>query len=169
MFSNGHCKHQFPPVPCGIMRLTNFTDYGLRALMLLADEPDRAISTAEIANKFQISRHHLTKAMATLSAAGFVITQRGGHGGARLARPAKDIKIGQVVRVLEQGQSLVECFDQGGGLCAITAACRLKSMLAGAEQAFLNDLDRYSLADCKAVFSFTNQPAENNATSGNLT
>lgn len=123
--------------------------------MMLADEPDRSISTAEIADKFNISRHHLTKAMAALSTAGFVKTQRGSGGGARLARSAKDIRIGEVVRVLEQGQSLVECFDQGGGNCAITAACRLKSMLAGAEQAFLNDLDRYTLADCKAVFSFS--------------
>lgn len=126
--------------------------------MILADDPDRAISTAEIADKFGISRHHLTKAMATLSTAGFVKTQRGSGGGARLSRPAKDIRIGEVVRILEQGQSLVECFDQDGGSCAITAACRLKSMLAGAEQAFLNDLDQYSLADCKAVFSFPNRP-----------
>ncbi|MBL4767257.1 MAG: Rrf2 family transcriptional regulator [Rhodobacteraceae bacterium] len=137
------------------MRLTTFTDFGLRALMLLADDPDRAISTAEIADKFSISRHHLTKAMATLSTAGFITTQRGSGGGARLARPAKDIKIGEVVRVLEQGQSLVECFEPCGGSCAITSACRLKSMLAGAEQAFLDDLNQYSLADCKAVFSFS--------------
>lgn len=126
--------------------------------MMLADDPDRAISTAEIADKFAISRHHLTKAMATLSTAGFVKTQRGSGGGARLSRPAKDIKIGEVVRILEQGQSLVECFDQDGGSCVITATCRLKSMLAGAEQAFLNDLDQYSLADCKAVFSFPGYP-----------
>lgn len=123
--------------------------------MMLADEPDRSISTAEIADKFNISRHHLTKAMAALSTAGFVKTQRGSGGGARLAHPAKDIRIGEVVRILEQGQSLVECFDQDGGSCAITAACQLKSMIAGAEQAFLNDLDRYTLADCKAVFSFS--------------
>lgn len=136
------------------MRLTTFTDYGLRALMMLANEPDRAISTAEISESFKISRHHLTKVMATLSTDGFIKTQRGSGGGARLARSAKDIKIGEVVRMLEQGQSLVECFDHDGGSCAITSACRLKSMFASAENAFLNDLDQYTLADCKAEFSF---------------
>lgn len=122
--------------------------------MMLANEPDRAISTAEISDSFNISRHHLAKVMATLSADGFIKTQRGSGGGARLARLAKDIKIGEVVRSLEQEQSLVECFGHGGGACAITATCRLKSMFASAENAFLNDLDQYTLADCKAGFSF---------------
>ena len=43
------------------MRLTAFTDYGLRALMRLAGEPERLFTTEEIAREFDISRHHLTK------------------------------------------------------------------------------------------------------------
>lgn len=136
------------------MRLTSFTDFGLRALMMLADTPERAISTAEIADKFNISRHHLAKAMAALSTAGYIKTQRGKGGGAKLAMPAQEIRIGEVVKVLERGQSLVECFDANGGACAITPACRLKTMLAGAEKAFLSDLDQYTLEDCKGAFSF---------------
>lgn len=130
------------------MRLTSFTDYGLRALMRIASDTTRAWSTAEIADEFGISRNHLTKAMALLASEGFLATRRGGGGGAMLARPADTISIGDVVRVLERGQSLVECFQADGGACFITPVCQLKGMLAEAEQAFLAQLDQQRLSDC---------------------
>lgn len=129
------------------MRLTSFTDFGLRALMRMASDPDRAFSTADLAEEFALSRHHLTKIMAALAQAGIVSTRRGGGGGAMLARPAGRIGLGEVVRVLEAGQPLVECFAASGGDCTITGCCRLKSRLRSAEAAFLADLDRSTLAD----------------------
>lgn len=129
------------------MRLTSFTDYGLRALMRIGSEPDRGYSTAELAEEFALSRNHLTKIITALSKAGIVTTRRGGGGGAKLARPASDIRLGEVVRVLEAGQPLVECFDSGRGNCTIIGCCRLKARLRSAETAFLDDLDRSTLAD----------------------
>ncbi len=130
------------------MRLTAFTDFGLRALMRIASEPERAFSTAEIADEFGISRHHLTKTMAALANAGFLTTRRGAGGGAMLARPAAQIGLGEVVRVLERDQPLVECFRVDGGACVITPQCRLKTFLFAAEAAFLDRLDHFTLADC---------------------
>ena len=129
------------------MRLTTFTDYGLRMLMRMASAPGRAFSTAELADEFGLSRHHLTKIMQRLAGAGIVATRRGGGGGAVLARSAADIRLGDVVRLLEQGQALVECFAPGGGDCTIDGCCRLKARLRSAEAAFLADLDRSTLAD----------------------
>lgn len=129
------------------MRLTSFTDYGLRALMRIASDPARGFSTAELAAEFGLSRHHLTKIVQRLAQGGIVATRRGGGGGATLARPAREIALGTVVRLLEQDQALVECFAGDGGNCAITGACRLKARLRSAEQAFLRDLDRATLAD----------------------
>lgn len=129
------------------MRLTSFTDFGLRALMRMASAPDRAFSTAELAEEFALSRNHLTKIMAALAQAGIVTTRRGGGGGAMLARPADQIRLGDVVRVLEAGQALVACFDSTGGACSITGCCRLKVRLRSAEAAFLAELNRSTLAD----------------------
>jgi len=129
------------------MRLTSFTDYGLRMLMRMAGAPDRAFSTAELADEFLLSRHHLTKIMQKLSRAGYVTTKRGGGGGAVLARLAGDIRLGAVIRLLEEGQPLVECFGADGGDCTIDGRCRLKARLRSAEAAFLADLDRTTLAD----------------------
>lgn len=129
------------------MRLTSFTDYGLRALMRMAGEPERAFSTADLAAEFGLSRHHLAKIMQRLAAGGFVATRRGAGGGAVLARDPGEIRLGAVVCLLEEGQALVECFAPGGGDCTITGRCRLKAQLRAAEEAFLGTLDRSTLAD----------------------
>ncbi|MBM1818028.1 Rrf2 family transcriptional regulator [Sulfitobacter pseudonitzschiae] len=128
------------------MRLTSFTDFGLRALMRMASAPDRAFTTAEIADEFSISRNHLNKVIQRLAKHGFVTTRRGAGGGAMLARPASEIGLGDVVRILEQDQALVECFAADGA-CCVTPVCRLRGKLYAAEAAFLAELDRSTLAD----------------------
>jgi Rrf2 family nitric oxide-sensitive transcriptional repressor len=129
------------------MRLTSFTDYGLRALMHMASAPGRGFSTAELADEFGISRHHLIKIMQRLVRGGIVATRRGGGGGATLARTPHEISLGDIVRVLEEGQALVECFAAGGGHCSIDGCCRLKGRLRAAERTFIAELDRSTLAD----------------------
>lgn len=129
------------------MKLTSFTDYGLRMLMRMAGAPGRAFSTQELAAEFGLSRHHLTKIMQRLARAGIVETRRGGGGGAVLARPPEEIRLGEVVRLLEEGQALVECLGPGGGDCVIDGRCGLKMRLRVAEAAFLASLDRSTLAD----------------------
>jgi len=134
------------------MRLTSFTDFGLRALMRMASDPGRAFSTAKLAAELALSRHHLTKIMASLAQAGIVITRRGSGGGARLGRPADQITLGDVVRVLEHGQALVDCFAADGGTCSLNGQCRLKVRLQRAETAFLTELERSTLADVALPF-----------------
>ncbi|MBS0540529.1 MAG: Rrf2 family transcriptional regulator [Proteobacteria bacterium] len=130
------------------MRLTAFTDFGLRALMRLAAEPERSFTSDEIAGEFAISRHHLIKVVRGLADAGYVQTQRGAGGGFRLARPPEAIRLGEVVRDLEQDQPMVECFRADGGACVLTPACRLRKRLSAAREAFLASLDATTLAEC---------------------
>ncbi len=130
------------------MRLTSFTDFGLRVLMRLAGEPDRAFTTAELADEFRVSRNHLAKVISALAGAGYLETRRGGAGGARLARPASDIRLGDVVARLEADQALVECFAPGESQCTMMPDCRLRARLTRAAQAFHNDLNRTTLAEC---------------------
>lgn len=130
------------------MRLAAFTDYGLRVLMRLADTPDEALTTSAIATEFRIPYNHLTKVVQDLARGGFVTTQRGAGGGLRLARPADTITLGEVVRFLEQRYAMVECFRADGGACVLTPRCRLRPQLAAAREAFLNELDKTSVAAC---------------------
>ena len=116
--------------------------------MRLAGEPERTFSTDEIATEFKISRNHLTKVVQALAATGLVVTRKGVGGGFKLARDSDCITLGEVVRLLEAEQALVECFRADGGNCVITPSCRLKGRLVAARNAFLAELDRTSLAEC---------------------
>ena len=130
------------------MRLTSFTDYGLRVLMRLAGAPDRMFTTDQIATEFAISRNHLAKVVQDLVRHGYVIAQRGKGGGLRLAKPARDIRLGDVVRQLGEATALVECFRADGGACVLRPTCALRQRLASAREAFLEVLNASTLADC---------------------
>lgn len=129
------------------MRLTVHTDYSLRVLMYLAAAPERRPTVGEIAGRHAISRNHLMKVVHRLGVAGFVQTLRGQKGGLRLARAAREINLGEVVRSAETGMALAPCFEPDGGRCALTPACRLRRVLQQAGDAFLFVLDGYTLAD----------------------
>lgn len=129
------------------MRLTSFTDYGLRLLMRMASAPETVFSTAELAEEFALSRHHLAKVVQQLARGGIVETRRGGGGGAMLCKDPSDVRIGDVVQLLEQGQALAECFRPDGGDCVIDGCCKLKARLRHAEARFLEDLNRSTLRD----------------------
>lgn len=116
-------------------------------LMRMASAPDRAYSTAELADEFELSRDHLAKISQLLANAGVIKTRRGGGGGASLALPASEIRLGTVVRLLEKGQPLVECLSADGGACTIDGQCRLKARMRSAEAAFLADLNQATLAE----------------------
>ncbi len=74
---------------------------------------------------------------------------RGRKGGIRLGKPASKINLGAIVRRTESDLALVPCFDDGDA-CPIGACCALTSVLREALAAFLDVLDRYTLADLMA-------------------
>lgn len=129
------------------MRLTVHTDYALRVLMYVAVRPEPRPTISAIAASYGISRNHLMKVVYQLGVAGYLETVRGKNGGLKLARPAGEIGLGEVVRRTEPDFALVPCFDPVGAACAITPACRLRSALHQARAAFLKVLDSYTLAD----------------------
>jgi Rrf2 family nitric oxide-sensitive transcriptional repressor len=132
------------------MRLTRYTDYGLRTLIALALPTEQLQTVTSISQSYGISRHHLLKVVARLAELGYVQTLRGKGGGVRLARAPSAIVVGDVVRDLEVELGVVECLEASGGGCVIAPACRLKGLLAEATQGFLGVLDQYTLADlCK--------------------
>ena len=129
------------------MRLTVYTDYALRLLMYLALKNDGLATISEVAESYDISRNHMMKVAHQLGVAGYVKTVRGRSGGLRLARPAADIKLGDVVRRTEQDMALVPCMSAGDTGCVIRPSCLLKRALDRARLAFLSVLDEYSLGD----------------------
>lgn len=129
------------------MRLTTFSDYTLRVLMYLAIEPKRLATIPEIASAYGISENHLMKVVHRLARSGVVESVRGKGGGVRLASPAAEIRLGQIIRASEGECAIVECFSAENNTCRITPACRLSKILADAFAGFYQTLDTYTLAD----------------------
>ena len=128
------------------MHITRHTDYALRVLIYVALKGEAQSTIGEIADCYDISKNHLMKIVQSLNAKGYLVAQRGKHGGLRLQGDPARINLGALVRDTEQDLALVECFDQPGN-CLITPACQLKHVLAEALEAFFQVLDRYTLAD----------------------
>jgi Rrf2 family nitric oxide-sensitive transcriptional repressor len=80
------------------VKLTQFTDYGLRALMIPGSNQEQSFSSKELSDILQISHEHLVKILQRLSQRGYVQSQRGAGGGFRLFIDAKKIPIDRLVR-----------------------------------------------------------------------
>ncbi len=129
------------------MQLTDHTDLGLRTLMLLAAREGERLSAADIARWHGLSYTHLQKVVQSLQAAGFVHTFRGRSGGVCLARPAAEIRVGEVVRALEPHFRMAECFRPGVPHCRLAPGCALSGVLDRGVQSMLAELDRHTLAE----------------------
>lgn len=128
------------------MRLARMTDYAVRLLIYLAQRPERLCTIAEVAAAYEISETHLMKITHQLSLAGWLETTRGRGGGIRLARPAAEIRLGDVVRTMEPDFFIVECFASGHS-CMLHGSCELTGVMDGALRSFLHHLDSFTLAD----------------------
>lgn len=128
------------------MYLTRHTDYSLRVLLYLALHSEGLATIQDIANSYGISKNHLMKVVHALNKKGYVETLRGKKGGLRLRLDPGDIRIGILVRQMEPGLALVECFTPQNA-CVITPVCGLKGILALGLEAFLGALDQYTLQD----------------------
>ncbi|WAJ29477.1 Rrf2 family transcriptional regulator [Antarcticirhabdus aurantiaca] len=126
------------------MRLTLYTDYSIRVLVFLTARTERLSSISEISQTYGISKNHLMKVVHDLGRAGLVTTVRGRSGGIKLARPASEITVGEVVRLTEDGFDLVDC---SSGSCIIARACGIRGILKEATRAFLAVLDGYTFGD----------------------
>lgn len=128
------------------MRLTNMSDYSIRLLIYLSSHRDRLCTIAEVAQAYQISEPHLMKITHRLAKCGWIRTVRGKNGGMELAHEPDEIKIGAIIRDMENDLALVECMGANNN-CILTGGCGLKGIVTGALQAFMKHLDQYTLAD----------------------
>ncbi|GBQ58327.1 RrF2 family transcriptional regulator [Komagataeibacter swingsii] len=130
------------------MRLTLYTDYSIRALVYLGQNPGRRVAIQEIADAHGISQSHLVKVVNRLSNHGIVLARRGRSGGVELAAVAHEIFVGDIVRLMEADlHTVVNCVPGKGQPCILADACRLRGLFAKSLGAFMAVLDRVTLHD----------------------
>ncbi len=132
------------------MQLTLRSNHAMRLMMFCALHEGRVSPVSDIARACNMSETHLGKIASLLATHGFVETVRGRGGGVRLTRPASDVNVGEIVRATEFGQCLVECLRPETNTCPLVEACRFRTIIGRALEAFLSVLDGYTLADLVA-------------------
>jgi Rrf2 family protein len=129
------------------MRLTKQTSYALRILLHCALRPDEQVRAADIAKAYNITEFNVLKIVPLLVHGGFVKTMRGRRGGLRLARPASEIRIGDIVRLTEETHIQADCFGQLHEQCLIQPAAPINRIFGSALGAFIEVLDQHTLQD----------------------
>lgn len=127
------------------MRITSFTDFGLRTLIYLGALPSGQLSSiTEVSALYDASHNHMTKVIGQLRKCGYVKALRGKGGGICLALPAEQIRIGEVMRALEVHLDGVDCSTTE---CRLLPHCKLKQAIKKGMESFFNTMNEYTLAD----------------------
>ncbi len=126
------------------MRLNQASDFALRILMLLAGNKE-PMTVDTVSAELKLVKSHLMKIVAKLAKAGLVTSTRGRTGGISLGRSAKDITVGEVVRLIEPDFAVVECMRDGVSQCTFLPQCKLRGVMGKANAAFFATLDNESL------------------------
>ena len=152
-----YCKYIFclppscpSPTLLAAMHLSAYSDYAMRVLIHTALRQPQRVTVREVATTFGISRHHLVKIVHELGRRGYLTTHRGLGGGFTLAQPAEEIRVGAIVRLGEQGPTVIDCQDGANRCCRLRAVCQLKAVLDEAAAAFF--------AACQLSAITTHQP-----------
>ncbi len=127
------------------MRISQFTDYSLRVLLYIGMKEGMA-TVNEIAEAFNVSQNHLVKVVHHLTRTGYLNSYKGKGGGLKLAKSPTEIRIGDFVHEQEP-MSLLECFEPDTNTCPIQGVCGLEKALYEARSAFIESLNRQTLAD----------------------
>ncbi len=129
------------------MKLTSYTNYAMRCLQLAALKEPELVRIDDVTFIHGVSRPQVVKVVHKLGKAGFLETVRGRKGGFRLGRPAKDIIIGDIVRLTEGPLDVVECFNPEKNTCPLIGICKLSKKIQEATHAFMDVLDNVTIAD----------------------
>ncbi|CCB63829.1 MULTISPECIES: Rrf2 family transcriptional regulator [unclassified Hyphomicrobium] len=137
------------------MRLTKQTGHAIRILIDCAQAKDQLVKVADVSDRLGVTKQNVFKIVHILSHAGFLTAVRGPNGGVRLARPATQIRVGDVVRAIEVTRVQVE----GGNSDQPSEADpgNINAMFDDALTAFISVLDQHTLAELavKSPIGFT--------------
>ncbi|HXW70404.1 MAG TPA: Rrf2 family transcriptional regulator [Methylocella sp.] len=143
--------------------LTKKGKYGLKAMVHLARRPAGTASlVGDIALANGIPKKFLDTILAELRNAGFVFSKKGKGGGYSLSRPAQDIKVGHIVRVLDGPLAPIACASKYGYQpcedCVDEKTCCVRLVMVEARNAIATVLDNLTLAE---MCAFSSRAQEN--------
>lgn len=99
------------------------TEYAMRAMAWLALSPDVLVPTTQLAENTKVPPHYLAKVLQQLASANLITGRRGVRGGYKIARPASEITLLEVVRAVAEVHRINTCplglANHGSNLCPL--------------------------------------------------
>ena len=124
-----------------MIRINRQTDYAIRVILALAKQDDSALlSTSQIQQEMHIPKALSLRVVAELAKGGFILTYPGREGGLKLARPAAEINLRQVVTYFERNFTVSECLHVGG-TCPFDGSCPVRCRWARLQNLMLQELE----------------------------
>lgn len=132
--------------------LTKKGKYGLKALVYLAQlEPGETAFIVDIAKRNNIPKKFLDTILLELRNAGLLRSKKGPGGGYALGKPASEIRVGQVIRVLDGPLAPIRCASRTAyeacDDCTDVEACNVRRSMARVRDAIADILDNMTLAE----------------------
>jgi Rrf2 family protein len=135
--------------------LSQKAKYALKALCQLARHPEGELMlVADIAEREQAPRKFLELILLDLKRHGLVFSQRGKNGGYSLAKPASEISVGEVVRILDGPLAPLPCASLSGYRrcldCGDEDTCPVRLVMRDVRDAVATIVDSTSIAEAAA-------------------
>jgi Rrf2 family protein len=122
--------------------------HALRAIAVLAASGgEEAMAGVDLARKMNVPPHYLAKVLARLARRGVIRARRGAAGGYRLARPASEILLQDVVAPFEGQRAQPGCLLHPGRRCSRTRACSAHAAWSGLNDSYRDFLERTTVGD----------------------
>lgn len=129
-----------------MLRVSRLTDYATVVMTCIATHPDDVLSTVQIADETHLELPTVSKLLKALGHAGLVESFRGANGGYRLARPASEISLAEIVEALEGPIGMTEC-SAAEGQCDRESQCGVRGSWQRINGVLGNALRAVSLAE----------------------
>jgi FeS assembly SUF system regulator len=136
----------FPGQRAPMLRVSRLTDYATVVMTCIAAHPTDVLSTAQIADETRLELPTVSKLLKALGHASLVESFRGVNGGYRLARPAADISLAEIVEALEGPIGMTEC-SVAEGQCDRESQCGVRGSWQQINSVLDHTLRAMSLAD----------------------
>jgi len=141
-----------------MLKISQKTEYALRAMIELAEHTDTRTSAREISERQHIPLRFLEQQLGALAKAGLVESFRGAGGGCRLAKDAADVTVADVVDAIEGPFYPMFCLDPGDHTCWQDARCGLQDLWSDVRVAVRGVFERTTLEDLASRHRRLTQP-----------
>jgi FeS assembly SUF system regulator len=130
-----------------MLRITKLTDYAIVVLSVMnAPEGDEAYAASDVAHRSQIPQPTVSKVLKQLARAGLVVSERGKHGGYRLARGPSEITVAEIIDAVEGPIAVTECSTHST-TCDLGGSCPMEENWIRINLAIRESLAKITLAD----------------------